>query len=77
MEREIYTMYEVADLLGIGLHAAYRAAKRGDIPTIRIGFRILVPKIALNRLLAGTAAPDTTRETLPAYATQAVGDVLT
>jgi hypothetical protein len=28
---------------GLGRSAAYEAAKRGDIPTIRIGGRLLVP----------------------------------
>ena len=37
--------------LGLGRNSTYDAARRGDIPTIRIGRRILVPKAALNRLL--------------------------
>ena len=42
--------------LGLGRKAAYEAARRGDIPTIRIGRRILVPLIALERLLDGGGA---------------------
>ncbi len=37
--------------IGLGKNATYEAARRGDIPTIRIGGRILVPKAALDRLL--------------------------
>lgn len=37
--------------LGIGRAAAYDAAARGDIPTIRIGRRIVVPTAALRRML--------------------------
>jgi hypothetical protein len=29
--------------IGLGRSAAYEAAKRGDIPTVRIGRRLLVP----------------------------------
>jgi excisionase family DNA binding protein len=40
-------------LLGLGRNATYAAAERGDIPVLRIGGRLLVPKAALERLLAG------------------------
>jgi excisionase family DNA binding protein len=42
--------------LGIGRNQAYEAAHRGEIPSIRIGKRILVPVAALDRLLNGKAA---------------------
>jgi hypothetical protein len=38
---------------GLGRNASYRAAKRGDIPTIAIGGLLKVPVIRLERLLAG------------------------
>ncbi len=44
---------DTAQILGIGKNAVYDAAKNGQIPTIRIGGRILVPRVALDRLLAG------------------------
>ena len=51
-ERRTYSIDEAAQLLGIGRNQAYEAAKRGDIPVIRIGARrMLVPKVALDRLL--------------------------
>jgi hypothetical protein len=37
--------------LGLGRTATYAAAERGDIPTIRIGRRIVVPTAGLRRLL--------------------------
>ena len=43
---------EAGRLLGIGRNSAYDAAASGDIPTIRIGRRLLVPKIAFDRMLA-------------------------
>jgi excisionase family DNA binding protein len=41
---------EVAKVLGIGRNQAYEAARRGEIPTIRIGRRMLVPAVAFERL---------------------------
>jgi hypothetical protein len=38
-------------------NASYAAAKRGDIPTIKIGGRVLVPIAALNRVLDPQATP--------------------
>ena len=51
---------------GIGRNASYEAARRGDIPTLRIGRRTLrVPIQALERMLeeAGrTSSPETAAE---------------
>jgi excisionase family DNA binding protein len=51
MEKRTYTVPEAAEALGIGRNAAYEAARTGQLPTIRIGKRILVPLVALERLL--------------------------
>lgn len=53
--RKTYTVPEAAKQLGIGRSAAYEAARTGQIPTIRIGKRILVPRAALERLLEDPA----------------------
>jgi excisionase family DNA binding protein len=45
------TVPEAARWLGIGRNAAYEAARRGEIPTIRIGHLLRVPVIALQRKL--------------------------
>jgi excisionase family DNA binding protein len=50
----VMTLDEVAAVLGISRNSAYEAAKRKEIPTIRIGRRWLVPRDALNRLLSGS-----------------------
>jgi excisionase family DNA binding protein len=47
------TVKNLADRYGIGLVSAYEAVHRGDVPSIRIGKRILIPKAALERLEAG------------------------
>jgi excisionase family DNA binding protein len=46
------TVEEAATILGVGRNKAYEAARNGEIPTIRIGKRVLVPRAALKRLLA-------------------------
>ncbi len=52
MEKKTYTVPEAAEALGIGRNAAYEAARTGQLPTIRIGKRILVPVAALERMLS-------------------------
>jgi excisionase family DNA binding protein len=47
---------EAAQELGISRNGAYEAAKRGEIPTVRIGRRLLVPRDAIDRLLAQASA---------------------
>ena len=42
---------EAGRRLGIGRKQAYGAADRGEIPSIRVGRRVLVPKPAFERLL--------------------------
>ena len=49
--RSTLTVEETAEVLGLSRAFAYEAVNRGEIPSIRIGRRILVPKVALERLL--------------------------
>ena len=53
--RRVVTLSEAAEILRISRGSAYEAAKRNEIPTIRIGRRLLVPTAALERMLAGNA----------------------
>jgi excisionase family DNA binding protein len=48
------TVEEAGRLLGISRGAAYRAAACGQIPTIRVGRRLLVPTARLHQLLGLT-----------------------
>ncbi len=48
----VLTIPETAKILRIGRNSAYEAARRGQIPTIKIGKRLLVPREALERQLA-------------------------
>ncbi|AWN49477.1 helix-turn-helix domain-containing protein [Methylobacterium currus] len=45
------TIEEAGRQLGLSRNSAYQAAGRGEIPTIRIGRRLLVPLIAFERML--------------------------
>ncbi len=47
------TVEEAAALLGISRAFAYETVRRGEIPSIRIGRRVLVPRVALDRLVNG------------------------
>jgi excisionase family DNA binding protein len=42
---------EAGNILGIGRMAAYQAVWRGQIPSIRIGRRLLVPLAKLNEMV--------------------------
>ena len=48
------TVDETAKILGIGRNSAYEAIARGEIPVVKVGKRLLVPKAALEKLLNGT-----------------------
>jgi excisionase family DNA binding protein len=47
---------EAASIIGVGRNQAYAAAKRGELPVIRVGKRYLVLKAALKRLLQEESA---------------------
>lgn len=49
--RTTVSVEEVAPILGIGRSSAYQLARSGQIPTLRLGRRLLVPVAALRRLL--------------------------
>ncbi len=53
MQRQTMTIPEVAAALGIGRNSAYEAVRRGDIPSITVGRRRLIPRAAFERLLRG------------------------
>lgn len=52
------TVEDAAEILGVSRTSAYRAAQRGEIPTIRIGRRLLVPTARLLDML-GVQTPPT------------------
>lgn len=51
--RPTLTVTEAAQLLGIGRNTAYSAVQRGELPSLRIGGRVLIPTARLIALLEG------------------------
>jgi excisionase family DNA binding protein len=52
--RVTITLIEAAKRLGIGRNQAYEAAHRGEIPTLKLGGRYLVPLPAFELMLRGS-----------------------
>jgi excisionase family DNA binding protein len=59
-DRLTLTVEEAAATLGISRASGYEAVRRGEIPAIRIGRRVLVPRVALDRLLLMPSAMNPT-----------------
>ncbi len=57
-DRLTWTVAEAARLLGISRASAYDAVHRGELPVTTIGRRMLVPRVALLRLLNQQAPPE-------------------
>jgi excisionase family DNA binding protein len=52
-ERATLSIREAAKVLGVGINQCYTAARTGDIPSFKVGGRVLVPRAALEAKLAG------------------------
>ncbi len=52
-ERATMSVESAAKLLGIARGSMYQAVRRGEVPSVRIGRRIVIPRRALERLLSG------------------------
>ncbi len=52
MQKQTLTVPETARVLGIARNSAYLAVRTGAIPSLKIGRRILVPRQAVERMLA-------------------------
>ena len=54
-DRPTVTVEESGEILGIGRNSAYEGVNSGQIPSIRVGRRIVVPTAQLRRLLGEVA----------------------
>ncbi len=52
MSRELLRVHEVARLLGIGRSKTYELIARGELPSLRIGRLVRVPRHALEQWIA-------------------------
>jgi excisionase family DNA binding protein len=57
-ERLVLTVAEAGELLGISRAFAYELVARGELPVIRLGRRIVVPKVALLAMVGLTGSAD-------------------
>ena len=60
-DRQTLTVEQAPAVLGIGRNSAYQAVASGQLPVIRIGRRLLVPRTARERLLADAHAAERKR----------------
>ena len=51
-----YSIPQAGAMVGLSRNGSYDAAKRGEIPTIKFGSRLVVPKAAWDRKLGLTGA---------------------
>ncbi|MFN7936586.1 MAG: helix-turn-helix domain-containing protein [Bryobacteraceae bacterium] len=69
MERLTLTPTEAGQLLGLGRNSTYDAIRRGQIRSIRLGRRILIPRSEITRILAecdrNTMSPGATAPITP------------
>ena len=52
---EVLTVTEAARLLRLSRNSAYAAVARGELPSVRVGRRLLIPREALERFLSGAS----------------------
>lgn len=53
--RNAFTVDETAKILGLSRASAFAGVSRGEIPSIRVGKRLIVPRRALEKMLEGVA----------------------
>ena len=55
-ERIVYSVSEVAEMLGMSLNGCYIAIAAGNLPSVKIGKKIVVPVERLKAFLNGTGS---------------------
>lgn len=49
---DVLTVTEAAEFLRLGRNSVYQAIQRKELPSVRVGRRVLIPKESLERFLA-------------------------
>lgn len=62
MEKELLTAREVQQILGLGLSKVYDMMARGELPTLRVGRLIRVPRQALDEWMDARTVPARDRQ---------------
>ena len=55
-QRITMTVEECAKALGISRNSAYNLVAEGRLPHLRLGRRLVIPRVALDRLLKGVGS---------------------
>jgi excisionase family DNA binding protein len=55
VNHDAFTVDEAGTILGLSRASAFAAVSRGDIPSIRVGKRLIIPRRALEKMLGGAA----------------------
>ena len=48
----VYTIPEICRMFGINKNLAYELARTGQLPVLKLGRRVVCPKVAIDRLLS-------------------------
>jgi excisionase family DNA binding protein len=51
-DRQTLTPADIAKLWGLSKNSVYEALRRGEIPSVRVGRKFIIPADALNKLLS-------------------------
>jgi excisionase family DNA binding protein len=51
VETETLSVPEAGRRVGLGKNASYEAARRGELPVLRFGRKLRVPRVAFERML--------------------------
>jgi hypothetical protein len=62
VDRQTVNVSEFSKISGLGLTAAWGAVRRGDVFSVRVGRRVLIPRTAVDQFLAGNV-PNTPANT--------------
>jgi excisionase family DNA binding protein len=55
-ERPVLTVSEAAELLGVSRAFGYELIARGDLPAVRLGRRIMIPRVGIQRIIENSVA---------------------
>jgi excisionase family DNA binding protein len=55
-KRPVLTVSEAAELLGVSRAFAYELVARGELPAVRLGRRIMIPRVGIQRIIENSVA---------------------
>ena len=62
MARSTLNVAEAAEMLGLSEASIYVAVRKGEIPSVRIGKRWLIPRHYIDKLIGGSTAEVSSHE---------------